>query len=52
MAQVLNPKKKVFEAVQPDLVTSEELVACYRGRPLRTAEGVCTVQSIAGGIIR
>ena len=52
VAQVLNPKKKVFEAVQPDLLTSEDLVACYRGQPLKTAEGVCTVRSIAGGTIR
>jgi len=50
--EVLNPKKKVFEAVQPDLLTSEELVACYKGQPLRTPEGVCTVKSIAGGTIR
>ena len=28
---VLNPKKKIFEQVQPDLLTNGEGVACYRG---------------------
>eukprot|EP00121_Abeoforma_whisleri_P015715 Awhi_evm1s14456 len=35
---VLNPKKKIFEQVAPDLVTNEECVACYKGIPL-TVEG-------------
>jgi len=48
----LAPKKRVFEAVQPDLATSAERVACYRGVPLATAQGPCTVPSIAGGSIR
>lgn len=29
----LNPKKKIFEQVQPDLNTNEEGVACYKGVP-------------------
>lgn len=48
---VLNPKKKIFESVKPDLATNSELVACYKGVPLSTSKGVCTVKSIAGGSI-
>lgn len=48
----LNPKKKVFEAVQPDLATSAERVACYKGVPLMTSAGPCTAPSVAGGSIR
>ena len=49
----LNPKKKVWEVVQPELSTDEQRPACYRGQPLRTGSGgVCTVRSVAGGTIR
>jgi hypothetical protein len=30
---VLNPKKKIFEAVQPELKTNGDLVATYKGCP-------------------
>ncbi len=43
---------QVFEAVQPDLKTGDDLTACYRGVPLGTAAGVCRVKSIAGGSIK
>lgn len=49
---VLNPKKKVFEAVQPDLRTDEALRACFRGVPLSTSAGFCTVKSLAGASIK
>lgn len=49
--EVLPPKKKIFESVKPDLATNSELVACYKGVPLSTSKGVCTVKSIAGGSI-
>ena len=49
---VLAPKKRVFEAVQPGLATRAERVACDCGAPLATAQGPCTVPSIAGGSIR
>lgn len=42
----LNPKKKVWEAVQIELKTDAELQACYKGVPLRGATGVCTVESL------
>ncbi|GMH39956.1 hypothetical protein BSKO_07860 [Bryopsis sp. KO-2023] len=49
---VLNPKKKVFETVQPDLATNGERVACYKGVPFSTTKGLCTVKSISGGSIK
>lgn len=30
----LNPKKKIFETVAPDLKTNGELIACYKGKSL------------------
>ncbi|DBA80051.1 hypothetical protein WJX79_001269 [Trebouxia sp. C0005] len=48
----LNPKKKIFEQVTPDLKTSAMKLACYQGIPLSTSKGPCTVQSIMGGSIK
>lgn len=48
----LNPKKKIFEQVQPDLSTNAELVACYKGVPLMTSAGPVQVASVAGASIR
>lgn len=50
--ELLNPKKKVWEAVQPELKTDGEKRACYKGLPLSTAAGACTVKSIVGGSIK
>ncbi|XP_031379434.1 methionine--tRNA ligase, cytoplasmic [Punica granatum] len=49
---VLNPKKKVWETVQPDLSTDSELVARYKGVPFTTSAGVCKVATIQNGSIR
>ncbi|KAM7459617.1 hypothetical protein LguiA_036611 [Lonicera macranthoides] len=49
---VLNPKKKVWETVQPDLRTNEELVALYKNVPFTTSAGICKVSSICNGSIR
>lgn len=38
----LNPKKKIFEALKPDLCTSSEGVAEYKGSPLVTSAGQVT----------
>ena len=38
--------------VQPDLASNEQCVACYRGVPLLTSAGPCTVKSIQGGSIK
>ena len=50
--ELLNPKKKVWETLQVDLHTNEELVACYKNIPLTTSAGVCKVSSIQNGSIR
>lgn len=50
--EVLNPKKKVWETVQPELATDGERRACWRGVPLTTSTGACTVRSIIGGSIK
>lgn len=31
---IMNPKKKIFETVAPDLHTNDELHACYKDAPL------------------
>ncbi|KAK4776418.1 hypothetical protein SAY86_005106 [Trapa natans] len=49
---VLNPKKKVWETVQPDLSTDSDLVARYKGVPFTTSAGICKVSSIRNGSIR
>ncbi|KAK7277221.1 hypothetical protein RIF29_18372 [Crotalaria pallida] len=50
--ELLNPKKKIFETLQVDLHSNEELVACYKDVPLTTSAGVCKVSSICGGSIK
>ena len=38
----LNPKKKIFEQIKPDLRTNDEGVACYKGIPFTVeGKGVC-----------
>ncbi|OZJ02377.1 hypothetical protein BZG36_04443 [Bifiguratus adelaidae] len=55
--KVLNPKKKYWETVQPDLRTSAERVAMYKDLPFRIKDtagqsvGVVS-QTIAGGSIK
>ncbi|XP_047325880.1 probable methionine--tRNA ligase [Impatiens glandulifera] len=49
---VLNPKKKVWETIQPDLHTDKGLVACFKDLPFTTSAGVCKVSSISEGSIR
>ncbi|XP_060525579.1 aminoacyl tRNA synthase complex-interacting multifunctional protein 1 [Cylas formicarius] len=41
---VMNPKKKIFETVAPDLHTNDNLEACYKGVPL-AVEGKGTFAS-------
>ncbi|GER41039.1 methionine--tRNA ligase [Striga asiatica] len=50
--EVLNPKKKVWETLQVDLHTDNNLVACYKNLPFTTSAGVCTVPSISEASIR
>lgn len=55
--KTLNPKKKYWETVQPDLKTNDELIAHYGDKPLliRTASGEtvqCKVASVKNGGIK
>jgi len=50
--EVLNPKKKVWEQVCPDLATDGDLKACFRGVPLSVNGAPCTVKSIVKGSIK
>eukprot|EP00741_Cyanophora_paradoxa_P018515 tig00021070_g17874.t1 len=43
---VLNPKKKVWEAIQPDMRTTADGVAAYKGIPFTTSAGPVTVQNL------
>jgi aminoacyl tRNA synthase complex-interacting multifunctional protein 1 len=38
---VLNPKKKLFEQLAPDLKTDDNGVAGYKGNPFKTSKGHC-----------
>ena len=45
---VLNPKKKIFEQVQPELHTDENCIATYRGVPFTVpGKGVCKTVSFS-----
>ncbi|KAI9199226.1 tRNA synthetases class I, catalytic domain-containing protein [Polychytrium aggregatum] len=48
----LNPKKKVFETVQPDFTTRDDLVATWNGIPFRTAKGVVKAKSLKAAHIK
>ena len=48
----MNPKHKIFEQVVPDLLTNAERQACYKGLPLRTTEGICTVPTVTAATIK
>ncbi|KAK9709169.1 G4 quadruplex nucleic acid binding protein [Basidiobolus ranarum] len=53
----LNPKKKIFETIQPGLKTNEDKIALWtddENKPhlMRTEAGVCTVNSIINASIR
>lgn len=44
---VMNPKKKIFETVAPDLHTNDQLQACYKGVPWKVADkGFCLAKSL------
>ena len=49
----LNPKKKVFETVQPDLTTTKDLVAVWRDMPLMVeGKGVVKTSSIPAAVVK
>ncbi|CAN2388921.1 positive regulation of glucagon secretion [Pristimantis euphronides] len=44
----LNPKKKTWEQIQPDLLTNEDCVATYKGVPFEVnGKGVCKAQTMS-----
>ena len=47
-AEQLNPKKKVFEGVQPDFLVSAEGHALYKGVPWKVNGEVITAPSMRG----
>ena len=48
----LNPKKKVWETVQPDFATRDDLVAVWKDVPFQTAKGLVKTASIAKASIK
>ncbi|XP_066576775.1 aminoacyl tRNA synthase complex-interacting multifunctional protein 1a isoform X1 [Amia ocellicauda] len=49
----LNPKKKVWEQVQPDLRTDTQCVATYKGAPFEVrGKGVCKAQTMSSSGIK
>ncbi|CAH6789054.1 Aimp1 [Phodopus roborovskii] len=49
----LNPKKKIWEQVQPDLHTNADCVATYKGVPFEVkGKGVCRAQTMANSGIK
>lgn len=49
----LNPKKKIWEQIQPDLHTNAECVATYKGVPFEVkGKGICRAQTMANSGIK
>lgn len=49
----LNPKKKVWEQIQPDLRTDDRCVATYKGAAFEVAgKGVCKAQTMSNSGIK
>ncbi|XP_042324415.1 aminoacyl tRNA synthase complex-interacting multifunctional protein 1 isoform X2 [Sceloporus undulatus] len=49
----LNPKKKMWEQIQPDLHTNDECVAMYKGVPFEVkGKGVCKAPTMANSGIK
>ncbi|KAM9237561.1 aminoacyl tRNA synthase complex-interacting multifunctional protein 1 isoform 2-T4 [Dugong dugon] len=49
----LNPKKKIWEQIQPDLYTNAECVATYKGAPFEVkGKGVCRAQTMSNSGIK
>ena len=49
--EVLNPKKKLFDRIAPDLQTDASGVANYRGVPFMTSKGPIT-SSLTGAHVK
>ena len=49
---VLNPRKKIFETIQPEFSINADGVATWRGCVFSTPEGPCRVTSLPAGLIK
>lgn len=49
---VLNPKKKIWETLQPGLKTNKDLVATWNGKPFLTSLGPCKAKSLVDANIK
>ena len=49
---ILNPKKKIFEEVQPDFKTTTDKIAVWKDVPFKTDKGVITVASLTAAKIK
>ncbi|XP_074084847.1 aminoacyl tRNA synthase complex-interacting multifunctional protein 1 isoform X2 [Macrotis lagotis] len=49
----LNPKKKMWEQIQPDLLTNDQCIATYKGIPFEVkGKGVCRAQTMSNSGIK
>lgn len=48
----LNPKKKVFETLQVDFTTNDDLVATWKNIPFQTSKGVIKASSMVKALIK
>lgn len=49
----LNPKKKVFETIQPDITTTSDLIVAWKGMPLVVSgKGVVRTSSIPAAVVK
>ena len=48
----LNPKKKIFEKIAPDLKTGEDLVARYKEAAWLTSKGEVKSKSLKGAAVK
>ncbi|KAJ3055627.1 hypothetical protein HK097_009954 [Rhizophlyctis rosea] len=48
----LNPKKKIFETVQPQFTTRDDLVATWNGVPFQTKKGLVKAATLAAASIK
>ena len=47
----LNPKKKIWEKVQPLLSISASKAACFESLPFMTSKGPCIVDTLTSGAV-
>lgn len=50
---IMNPKKKIFETVAPDLHTNEALQVCYKGVPFSVlGKGIIRTKSLKNSPVK